>query len=169
MKKTLSIFLALVMAFNCGLCAFAADPSVLHTATGIEAVWNGEIMMNYNTYIPGEKVEPGFGYGNVAVTLTYADQEPKTLGEWEWYGYWNNDWRYDVCYAITGRTDTELTVTFYYSDTNLENAYRESGGELDWEVLKQLVWFDRYVPELADYAATLPQTTIKVPANMMQL
>lgn len=170
MKKTLSFFLALVMAFGCGPCAFAAepDPSVLHTATGITAVWSGEIELPPYVW---DKVEPVFDERNVTVTLTYADQEPKIL-DW-WHGFWNSDWRWDVCFALTGRTETEQTLTFYYTDTSLENAYIAGGGTIDREDLRVWQSYNSHVPtslapSLEDYAATLPQATITVPAKLME-
>ena len=145
MKRILSLLLALALALSLTVCA-AAAPSYqdladklspagavtqglayeLPEVTGLTAVWNGEILVDY-------AFQPYFSPENVAVTVSFAEGEPETLDKWWDEG---NGWFWEVFFDYDRSTGS---VTFYYIDTIYWTAYLDSltdvEEEYDWEVL----------------------------------
>jgi len=163
MKKILAILLALALALSLAVCA-AAAPSYqdladklsaagpvtqgliyeLPTVTGITAVWNGEILVGY-------WFEPNFSPENVTITVSFDEGEPEVLTKWWDEG---NGWAWDILYEYDRSTGS---VTFYYIDTNLWQAYINTldnpEEEYDWDEL----------------LATLINTAIAVPDDLVRL
>ncbi|MCL2512916.1 MAG: hypothetical protein FWF08_03350 [Oscillospiraceae bacterium] len=198
MKKALSILLALTLAMSCVIIAAAKEPVkepqdpfayqtfedkltvvessdvagslifALPNVTGIEAVWDGTILVSeyfyglydYDYYYyygwvmpPGAlrpMLRPVFTPENVEITVYFDEGDPETLSYWWDEG---NGWYWDVFYKETGAGE----LTFYYVDSNLYAAYLDT---LD-DPYEDYKW--------DDLAATLPQATIAVPENLLQL
>jgi len=163
MKKILSLLLALALALSLAVCAGAASSYQdladklsaagpvtqglsyeLPTVTGISAAWNGEILVSY-------WFEPYFSPENVTVTVSFDEGEPEVLTKWWDEG---NGWAWDVLYEYDRSTGS---VTFYYIDTNLWQAYIDTlddpEEEYDWDEL----------------LATLIHTAIAVPDDLVRL
>jgi len=172
MKKALSILLALTIGLSFVVCAAAKEPLPelpngepkfksfvanmpagaalqglsfeLPTVTGIEAVWNGEILVNFWSK------EPYFAPKNVSVTVSFADEAPEMLTYWWDEG---NGWWWEVFYVYDAETGK---VTFYYIDIKFYEAYIESIGES----------YEKWNSE--DLYATLPQWEFTVPTDLWE-
>jgi len=157
MKKSLACILALVLMLSCGISAAAALPSEIDSqslafelpvVTGIEAVWNGEVVLD-------RWLDLFFNPDNVAITVSFEEGEPEVLGYWRAN---SSAWFWEVFHRYDSETNT---VTFFYHDTNFRDAYL---AENEIDILPV-----RWITELAEYRATLPQSSFVFPANYLEL
>lgn len=117
MKKILSLILMLLLAFSCGLCAFAQEPADPAAVTGLTAEWSGQILLGQRNESGELFVSATFNSFNVNAALIYDDGAPEAITEWHGQGAGGGWW---VWCEITSQTDTELTVTVYYCDESLQ-------------------------------------------------
>jgi len=167
MKKALSFLLALALMLGCAVCAFAAKETAaepgasrfqefipeldaivqsltfeLPAVTGITAVWDGETGGLFDRWYG-----PRFSPENVAVTVSFEEGGPEVLTSWYSYG---NGWWWEIGYNYAAATGT---VTFYYEDSNLRQAYHDTlSDDEEW------IW--------EDLLSMLPQSTFTIPANL---
>lgn len=109
MKKFLALALTFILAFSCGVCTFAVEPSDPAAVTGLTAEWNGKILLY------GWGMGAKFDSDNVNVSLTYDDRAPEALSEWN-----AADWSWRVWCTFSNQTDYETTVTVYFRDKSRE-------------------------------------------------
>ena len=155
MKKLLSILLALLLLGMSLAVGAAAAPEVeinphnlvfeLPVVTGIEAVWNGEVLLD-------SELRARFTPENVDVTVRFEDGSSELLTIWSAEGWGPGRWWWNVFYRIEG-----TTVTFFYDDSNIQNAYLEESGLAPWDI------------DWAAYRAALQQDSFTFPANYLEM
>jgi hypothetical protein len=135
MKKLLAVLLVGAMMAGYGVCAFATPAIGTRNVTGIEAVWNGEVILSYY-------LEPVFGPENVAVTLFFDEGEPELLEFWEsssdnWLSH--DNWWF-VSHWGHGY-DTHTDRFFFYNSEMLKKEY----DSLDEETRPS--YYDEWLPK----------------------
>jgi len=158
MKKVLAGVLAVVIAMGCAVGVGAAEVPGVKKVTGIEAVWKG---WDGDTQFHGW-LDPYFNPECVDITVIYEDGTSEVLTEWadgddNWWYWMHSD--YDT---QTGE------VTFYYIDSYLSNAYRESLNDpnehWNWRDLLPLASQTTIMVGflLKDYSETLTKDELKL-------
>lgn len=168
MKKLLACVLAVVLALGCGVGAAASFPSldewdgeVLLAAkaeeleaqslsfvpvTGLEAQWNGEILLLPNGF-------PVFDPGNVEITLHFEEDEPVVLSAWSG-SIGGARWEVECLIFLS-----PFRVMFYYQDADIRDAFLEENPRYAGYGFRNLLLFS------GEYRAVLPQAGIDFPEN----
>ncbi|MCL2106091.1 MAG: hypothetical protein FWH26_03390 [Oscillospiraceae bacterium] len=175
MKKMLSILLVLAITASFAVCVSATEPPYAKTVIGIEAVWNGEIMLDPESAAP----QPLFTPANVTITLHFTGEESEILDGWNdsgrtLYPYWiekGENWSWWIFYDFLTETNT---MTIYYEDINHLNAYLKEhpappqcshDNLYDADICADCdAWWFYW----AQYRAALPQSTFAFPADYLK-
>ena len=159
MKKLLACILAIALLLSSAVAATAALSAgeaeiaphglvfELPVVTGIEAEWNGEVLLNLSVW------RARFSPENVDVTVHFADGSSEQLTRWNDRGM---DWWWQLGFVIDDETNI---VTIFYEDSNLRSAFAEANGLELWQVNRNN----------ANYLATLPQDSFELPANYHEI